>query len=699
MAKRDEEQQRRLRGEHLESYTQDAPIGALSKIPDIKRGMKQWGPDLAALPGDLWDLGANALRNAVLGVDVAKARGNIPSTGAASRRFATQQKPRAQTEMTEWKEPSMTEEAVRFVNPMMWGNPFKLAQGPLGKVMAAMMGDFSGGLGVIKSKGGNWLAGEHSPEFALNRIRKGGDSEVYDALNQLHPDIARQLDVSSTDAFGDLAKRFPKEWAQAQSLSSPIDSWIQGPLMRYVKRDMATEHDPIRKLAEQGVLHVDPQELNFNMDSYGKFPHEGQTFMAEHPTAKAWEGVTDNSLHMTPRWMWYSDDASGPVTSRAFSDNPWLSKVPEDTPIHALQEPRHFADDLRLNQLVDSTYDDLLQGVIRPEQLRSGNFSVEAAVRRAHEKRLAEKAAAEAEALKALMSEATPIHKEYPEGWKWIEFKAPEGAPKVIPEGYSIQPDVEYLGKRGFQVVGPRGRFGTPQATREEAQEILNKLVLDGSLQRALNAEGDYMGHCVGSYCQDVVNGDTRVFSLRDPSGKPYVTVEAGKSNQVHDYEADAVDWVYKHHPDLDETDPDKFQELVTDRMFELSRQPKPEWNILQIKGSGKKDSSQKITPEDLKLVQPYVQDFLNSQPWNKTQDLSNAGLRDMRDLYGENLPQGELPFMTHEQQQDFNRRFPDLKSRMSQELESGDWEPEFAEGGLVRGPEFFDNLDMFLAR
>lgn len=41
-----------------------------------------------------------------------------------------------------------------------------------------------------------------------------------------------------------------------------------------------------------------------------------------------------------------------------------------------------------------------------------------------------------------------------------------------------------------------------------------------------LEAEGDAMGHCVGSYAHQVENGNTLIYSLRDPQGKPHVTTE-----------------------------------------------------------------------------------------------------------------------------------------------------------------------------
>lgn len=56
---------------------------------------------------------------------------------------------------------------------------------------------------------------------------------------------------------------------------------------------------------------------------------------------------------------------------------------------------------------------------------------------------------------------------------------------------------------------------------------------------------------------------------------------------------------------------------------------------------------------------------------------------------------------MTPAEQQEFNKLYPDLESQMSKDLKAGDWEPdeqiEFANGGLVRAPDYFDNLDVLL--
>lgn len=42
----------------------------------------------------------------------------------------------------------------------------------------------------------------------------------------------------------------------------------------------------------------------------------------------------------------------------------------------------------------------------------------------------------------------------------------------------------------------------------------------------ALKVEGELMQHCVGQYCEQVEEGRTEILSLRDPRGRPHVTIE-----------------------------------------------------------------------------------------------------------------------------------------------------------------------------
>lgn len=45
----------------------------------------------------------------------------------------------------------------------------------------------------------------------------------------------------------------------------------------------------------------------------------------------------------------------------------------------------------------------------------------------------------------------------------------------------------------------------------------------------ALTEEGDHMGHCVGSYADQVESGSTKIYSLRDKENKPHVTMEVSE--------------------------------------------------------------------------------------------------------------------------------------------------------------------------
>jgi len=48
-----------------------------------------------------------------------------------------------------------------------------------------------------------------------------------------------------------------------------------------------------------------------------------------------------------------------------------------------------------------------------------------------------------------------------------------------------------------------------------------------------LMVEGNKMNHCVGSYWDEVQSGNSKIFSLRDPNGKPHVTIELDKGNKI----------------------------------------------------------------------------------------------------------------------------------------------------------------------
>lgn len=155
--------------------------------------------------------------------------------------------------------------------------------------------------GVIKAPGGegNWLSG--SVEHALKPIKSGNNpilsGEIINeaAGRDLFSEYRKVYDRDPTVGLHDwMRANHPDIYAQIQNPEDrAMNRWIDNKLTKYIKTDMATERDPVRALAERGVLHVDPRELNFRLDMHGVHLRPGQTAVGVSPAAKSWEGASD----------------------------------------------------------------------------------------------------------------------------------------------------------------------------------------------------------------------------------------------------------------------------------------------------------------------------------------------------------------------------------------------------------------------
>jgi hypothetical protein len=168
------------------------------------------------------------------------------------------------------------------------------------------------------------------------------------------------------------------------------------------------------------------------------------------------------------------------------------------------------------------------------------------------------------------------------------------------------------VGKNGeyFTVGKPGEKYPHTTFTEQEAIRASNRQVL----QDALKYEGDTMGHCVGGYCDDVVSGRSRIYSLRDAKGQPHVTVEVQPMKAGY----------------LPEPSVDPSADIAP--------------RIVQIKGK----QNRAPNPEYL----PFVQDFVKSGQWSDVGDLQNTGLIDAR-AAGKTLP-GKPAFMTQDEYKAF---------------------------------------------
>jgi len=488
-----------------------------------------------------------------------------------------------------------------------------------------------GAAGVIKPKGGNWLAGAFSAEKALDALRKRGPTEVDREWILQHAERQRELGQDPTRILQGI-ESIPRNEA--------INKWIDTKLTKYVKNEMATPEDPVRALAERGTLHFEPQDvprpMGFEKDSRtlresreaGGYPIEG---LGKSNLAKDWEALADINIQPDKAEVFL------PIKSE-LERNPWLEKVSPDTPVYGMNLS---ADMSRLGfpHIIDELTNALnpnsgLPASLRltPQQLEK--VTVPQAVERVakiNEWRAAQKA--EADALRA-RNPGTFEHKTYEtvpgtaepnqKGLRWVELKLPEI--KELPPGYLVKP----MSKEGrFAVYGPDGR-STGAVGRSPEEAIANQQVGRQSLEDALKYEGEVMGHCVGGYCPDVIEGRSRIYSLRDKKGEPHVTIE------VQPQSSTPYDVWYGQRAHLGDKDPE-VQEFLRwtqetkpkggglDAWFEQWAKengreiPQIPTDIVQIKGKGNK------APKDEYL--PFVQDFVRSGNWSRVGDLKNTGL------------------------------------------------------------------------
>jgi len=509
-----------------------------------------------------------------------------------------------------------------------------------GKAATALSG--LGALGVVKPKGGNWFAG--SVERGLKPLRTRTvvvGQEPADRIRVLENIIREQ------EAAGAVTPEYlDRNRAERARLigGAAINNWIDTKLTKYIKNEMATPEDPVRALAERGVLHVDPETLNQYSRRFtalqremAGFPPEG---MSQSLGAQRWEDFADYLIKSDTAGSWLDPTKYGKgFVEKALETNPWLAKVDPETPVYSVDSLahsvdygqagfRHLIDELRNATNPDSGLPRSLQ--LSPDKLQK--VTVPQAVElvdKINKWRAEQKVAAD---LKRSQNAATVEYKAYDtipgttepnqRGLRWVELRTPEitSADQLTPEAQARY--------KSYLSTG----VGEEAALRQAAKH-------DKSLAESLKYEGEMMGHCVGGYCSDVESGRSRIYSLRDKKGEPHVTVEVSPRTMSPSefYHSDlATQSLFDRLDKVDEAaiNRDKrswWEEVVREspEYQEYLKTIPPQ--ITQIKGKANR------APKDEYL--PFVQDFVRSGQWSSVGDLQNIGMRSARDVFSE----GEL--------------------------------------------------------
>jgi hypothetical protein len=494
-----------------------------------------------------------------------------------------------------------------------------------------------GALGVVKPKGGNWLAG--TVERGLKPFRREPEVISGDLINEAAGNNlwARIVDEGGyKDPHTWLQKNRPDIYNQLLGPeNAAINQWVDTKLGKYVKNEMATPEDPVRALAERGILHVDPETLNqysprltaFERETAG-FPTEG---LSQSPGAQRWEDIADYLVESDTAGNLLDPSQYGRgFVDKVLESNPWLAKVDPETPVYGVDSLayrvdyeeagfKHLIDELRNATNPDSGLPRSLQ--LSPDKLQK--VTVPQAVElvdKINKWRAEQKVAAD---FKRSQNAATIEYKAYDtipgtaepnqRGLRWVELRTPE-----ITSANQLTPEA----KAKYQWYLTTGA-GEEAALKQAAK-------YDESLAESLKYEGETMGHCVGGYCPDVAEGRSRIYSLRDKKGEPHVTIEV-KPNPY----APRWEFVKGYLPQAEEmmrargitnADEQEVAELAT----QLAKENMPPL-IQQIKGKANR------APKDDYL--PFVQDFVRSGQWSSVGDVQNTGMRSARDVFSE----GEL--------------------------------------------------------
>lgn len=498
-----------------------------------------------------------------------------------------------------------------------------------GKVASALPEVVTGlgalGAGVIKPKGGNWLAG--SVERAIEPLKRplypgrlpfGNDAQaIAAALGETPEYVMRNADPSSV----------------------ALNKWIDTKLTKYVKNEMATPEDPVRALAERGVLHIQPYD--FATVGLGeKRQKAGMPMQLQSQSAPAqfWEQMADRGIDFTTPERIKRQAEKGAwehqrnVNATTLKENPWMENIPADTKIYSPSIADDIVKDAGFSHIIDELTNAMnpnsgLPASLRltPQQLEK--VTVPQAVERVakiNEWRAAQKA--EADALRA-RNPGTFEHKTYEtvpgtakpneKGMRWVELKLPEvTSPDQLTNPEAISKYNQYLS------VAP-DNLEIQKSALSRAAKIQNETVL----QDALKYEGDVMGHCVGGYCPDVIEGRSRIYSLRDKKGEPHVTIEVEPDMQAGFREGEGPrtpeEDVDLRNLYINQVRTNRVPQDVTFSQWWRARnnipEPEQKMQITQIKGKANK------APKDEYL--PFVQDFVRSGNWSRVDDLQNTGL------------------------------------------------------------------------
>jgi hypothetical protein len=408
-----------------------------------------------------------------------------------------------------------------------------------------------------------------------------------------------------------------------------LNQWVDTKARKYLRNQAGSEADPILKAIESGVEHnfqpsmgdtkysvrnkrlqVGKPEAGISKTELGKEFEYKIDSMFDPKSSEEVKAILNDPLPFADpntaerfRASKLRTELDLPIQNEKDVEALRLLNEIPDKNIYTLSGT-NITERLGLNHVSDVLYEDLVSGKLTPEQLNQ--MSIEKAIRRTAEYD-AQKAKEMAKA-HATSVEGMPIPREYDDGFKWVELK---------------HKDIK-------------------------------------KTEQALKSEGEMMGHCVGSYCSDVMSGDIKIFSLRSPDGKSHVTIEARPHFSMQRW-IEANQDIIQNNPELKQIHEatvgldvdDKYNRGFTERDYvrnmirQMNKQkiepiePEGYMELHQVKGKQNK------RPDD--KYQNYISDFITKNPTKheivEVHELDNTNLMSVQSLIDEGLVSKKLHF------------------------------------------------------
>lgn len=345
-------------------------------------------------------------------------------------------------------------------------------------------------------------------------------------------------------------------------LRNPRWSFLDG---HYTKSAGPLSSGDIQAGVPEDSPYEGPQhQLNWTPGSWGKGALFGNDY--EEPELHTWP-LNEQEKDATPtHGEYFRDNFGAPnVANRAtFSINPeggidWLMEPEENEPILQSIDPRlHYVKktpwDFNEHSVVraaiktaDKLHDFLMNPKSRPDlQTSEGQEWLQRLERDYHnDKTDALMPWLTREWKKGRIKADSPYGLDYPtKAYQfahlypnhlnhWADFMRAKNHPVRKELGDIMQHDVNSVRDHVDRWDADMEAKAQQKATEQQAQdgEIVHQWPDNWSVRRLnepdeLTREGDAMGHCVGSYGQEVQNGTTSIYSLRDPEGRPHATTE-----------------------------------------------------------------------------------------------------------------------------------------------------------------------------